>query len=246
MRYRNVNGVLEELELLIKDHGARGFMFHDSTFTFDQDWVTRFCEGILRNKLDFTWMCLTRSDRVSTGLLALMKRAGCYGVSFGVESANEKSLRLLKKGVSVEQNRIAIRMAKEAGMYVTATYMIGIPGEDEEDVLNTVRFAKDNPTHIAHFFWPIPLPGTAFYDQCKAVGGLMESPKWENFNLYCERPVYVNPKIGLERMRDLQRHAIRSYYTSPRVVAMNLRTINTFTDVKKYAKAMLAVCGMLK
>jgi len=244
VRYREVDLALGELQILIRDFGARGFMFHDSTFTLDMDWVTEFCEGILRQELDVTWMCLTRSDRVTNGLLSLMKRAGCYGISFGVESANQKSLDMLRKNTSVEQNREAIRMAKSVGMYVTATYMLGLPGEDERDVLNTIQFAKENPTHIAHFFWPIPYPKTHFYEQCRDDGGLMENPRWENFNIYAKQPVYVNPRLGYEKMRRLQRQAIRSYYSSPRVLYMNLRSISSLTDLKKYAKAALALLGM--
>lgn len=245
-RYRDVALVLDELELLITDYAARGFMFYDSTFTCNGEWVESFCEEILRRGLDIVWMCLTRSDRVSAEMLSLMRRAGCWAISFGVESASQKSLDMLKKNVTVQQNREAILMAKQASMFVTATYMIGLPGEDEKDVLRTIEFAKENPTHIAHFFWPIPYPKTLFYEQCKEDGGLVENPRWENFNLYAERPVYANPRIGFDGMRRLQRHAFRSYYTSPRVVVMNLRSISSLTDVWKYGKAALALSGMLR
>jgi anaerobic magnesium-protoporphyrin IX monomethyl ester cyclase len=243
VRYREVENTLEELKLLMKVYGARGFMFYDSTFTFSRSWVVRFCEEIIRNKLDFTWMCMSRTDSVSEDVLALMRRAGCWGISFGVESANQKSLDLLKKGTTVEQNREAIRVAKKAGLYVTSTYMIGLPGEDEKDVLNTVEFAKANPTHIAHFFWPLPYPKTLFFDQCKADGGIMENPGWENFNIYAKHPVYVNPRLGYEKMRQLQETALRGYYTNWNVILMNFKTITTPTDVKKYFLAARAVLG---
>jgi radical SAM superfamily enzyme YgiQ (UPF0313 family) len=243
VRYREVENALEELNLLIKDFGAKGFMFYDSTFTCNQPWVVRFCEEILRNKLDFTWMCMSRTDSVSEDLLALMRRAGCWGISFGVESANQRSLDLLKKGTTVEQNCEAIRLAKKVGLYVTSTYMIGLPGEDEKDVLNTVEFAKANPTHIAHFFWPLPYPKTLFFEQCKADGGIMENHRWENFNIYAKYPVYVNPRLGYEKMRQLQESALRGYYTNWEVILMNLKTITTPTDVKKYFQAALAVLG---
>lgn len=245
VRYRAVEAVMDELRFLCEQHGARGFMFQDSTFTFSRDWVNSFCEAILRSGMDFSWMCFTRVDRVDPDLLRLMRRAGCYGISFGIESANQKSLELLRKGVTVEQNRAAIRMALEAGLYVTATYMIALPGEDESDTMRTFHFAMGNPTHIAHFFWPIPYPKTHFFDQCMADGGIAADYTWESFNIYAERPVYVNPRIGLERMKALQRTMIRRYYTNPRVLAMNLRSVSSWTDVRKYLQAAMALAGYL-
>lgn len=246
MRYRSVDRVIEEIQLLITTYGARGIMFYDSTFTFNQEWVREFCEAVIARKLDFTWMCLTRVDCITPDLLALMRKAGCWALSLGVESGNQKTLDLLKKNVRVEQNREAINMAKKAKLYVTASYMIGLPNETEDDVRNTIRFALDNPTAIAHFFWPIPYPRTLFYEQCKESGGLKENPKWENFNIYCDDPVYVNPLIGFERMRELQAMAYRKYYTSPRVLAMNLGNITTLTDIKKYMMAAKAVIGQFR
>ena len=246
VRFRDVELVLDELQFMIKNYGARGFFFHDSTFTINRKWTERLCERIIERKLDFTWMCLTRVDTISLELLRLMKRAGCYGVSFGIESGNQKTIDFLRKKATVAGNIAAIRAAKDAGLYVTATYMIGVPGEDEADVRNTIRFAKDNPTHIAHFFWPLPYPRTQFFEQCRADGGMMENPKWENFNIYADRPVYINPRIGYDRMRELQAHAYRNYYLDPKVIGLNMRSINTITDIKKYAQAALSIFGMAR
>lgn len=243
VRYRKVELVIEELQFLMKEFGTRGFMFQDSTFTLNRQWVKEFCTEVLRRQLDFTWMCLTRVDCVSPELLALMKQSGCFGISFGIESGNQKSLDLLRKGVTVEQNQVAIKMALDAGLYATATYMIGLPGEDELDAYRTFQFAKNNPTHIAHFFWPVPYPKTLFYEQCKADGGLQEDPSWESYNIYAETPVYVNPRLGLQKMKSLQKKMVRSYYFNHEVILMNLKSITTWTDVRKYLKAGLALSG---
>jgi anaerobic magnesium-protoporphyrin IX monomethyl ester cyclase len=246
MRYRDVELVLDELEFMMEKFGTRGFFFHDSTFTVNRGWVERFCERIIERELDFSWACLTRVNSISPDLLRRMKRAGCYGISFGIESANQKTLDFLEKKSTVEQNVAAIRMAKQAGLYVTATYMIGVPGEDEADVLRTIQFAKDNPTHISHFFWPLPYPRTRFFKQCQDDGGIIDNPTWESYNLYAENPVYVNPRIGKTRMHELHALAYRSYYLSPQVIYLNLRSIDCMTDVKKYAQAALAVVGMMR
>src|SRR3990172_8260356 len=196
MRYKSPHRLMEEILYLKEKQNARGIMFQGSTFTFDWNWIREFCELLIKEKADLTWMCFTRADRVNREILDLMKRAGCFGMSYGVESANQKSLDLLKKNMKVEKIIESIRLSLDMGFFVTATYILGIPGEDENDVKNTVRLANRMGTHIAHFYLPIPYPESELYYQCKEDGGLREDLKWEDFNMFNdENPVYINPKI---------------------------------------------------
>jgi anaerobic magnesium-protoporphyrin IX monomethyl ester cyclase len=243
-RYKGVDKVLQEVEYLIKNYGARGIAFQDGTFTVNMKWIEEFCRALIKEKIKITWMCFTRVDNVDTDLLKLMKEAGCYGISFGVESFNQKSLDLMKKNVTVQQNIDTLNMALELGFYLTATYMICFPGEKEKDVLNTIETAKEMGTHIAHFFFPLPYPKTDLWELCKQDGGLREDLEWKHYSVtYNEDPIYVNPLIGREKQKKLQEYAIRSYYMQPKIIWRNLKTINTFTDIKKYAKAALAISG---
>lgn len=246
MRYRSVPKVLEDMAYLIDQHGARGFMFQDTSMPCSRRWMTEFCEALLVQGLDVTWMCYSRADHVDRELLVLMKKAGCYGISFGVESANQKSLDLIKKGMTVEQNIEAVRTALDLGLYVTATYILGLPGETEADARRTIALARRLATHIAHFFLPLPYPDTEMMNQCEADGGLREDYDWGDFSMTnYQRMVYVNPLIGEDKMLNLQRMAVLRYYTHPKVILRNLSTIDSMTDVKKYLNAALSISGYL-
>ena len=246
MRYRSVPKVIEDMEFLIREYNAHGFMFQDTSMPANRKWMVEFCETIRRKRIDVTWMCYSRVDHVDADILRLMKSAGCFGISFGVETANQKSLDLVRKGITVDQNIISVRLALALRFHVTATYILGLPGEDEDDVMNTIRLAKQLSTHIAHFFLPIPYPETELFNQCQEDGGLREDLEWRDFSVTnWKRPVYVNPKLGQQKMLALQRKAIISYYTSPHVIWRNLLSINSMADVRKYLNAMLALSGYL-
>lgn len=245
MRYKSPQKLIEEIKFLKDKFNARGIMFQDSTFTFDWNWLKEFCGLMISEKMDMTWMCFTRADRVNEEILSMMKEAGCYGMSYGVESANQKSLDILKKSIKIEEIIESIDLAVKKGFFVTATYILGIPGEDEGDVMNTIKVANRLATHIAHFYLPIPYPESEMFYQCKADGGLRENLQWEDFNMFDDsKPVYVNPLIGMERMLSLKKQAIRNYYLNPKVIYRNLQHINTLDDIKRYYIALKALSGI--
>ena len=96
---------------------------------------------MLAEKLNLSWACNTRTNTVDEHILALMKKAGCWMIAYGIESANQKSLDLLRKGVTVEQNERAIRITEKAGIVAFCSYILCIPGETADDAMNTIRFA---------------------------------------------------------------------------------------------------------
>lgn len=245
MRYKSPEKVIHELIFLKENFQAKGIMFQDSTFTCDWKWLKEFCSLMIQESLNLTWMCFTRADRVNSEILTLMKKAGCHGISYGVESANQKSLDLMKKGIKIEKIIESIKLTIDMGLFVTATYMLGLPGEDEKDLKKTIALADSLATHIAHFYLPIPYPESDFYYQCKKDGGLRNNYSWEDFNLFNdENPVYINPRIGKQKLLRIRNEAIKRYYTKPKVIFRNLKTIDSSDDFKKYFFAAKALIGV--
>lgn len=172
LRHKGIPRVLEEIRYLQNNYRARGFVFQDSTFTINKRWVYEFCEALLEHNVDIAWACGARADTVDRDLLRKMRQAGCWAITFGLESGNQKSLDLIKKGTTVEQNRQAVALALEEGFYVGAMYILGLPGEDENDVRNTIGFARELGAHYALFFLPIPFPKTEIWESCLLDGGV--------------------------------------------------------------------------
>jgi magnesium-protoporphyrin IX monomethyl ester (oxidative) cyclase len=112
IRFRSVDNVIKEIEILISDYKINALHFYDDTFTFNKKWIREFCNKIKR--YDVLWDCSTRVDQVNKEILREMYRAGCRKIEFGVESGSQRILNnILRKGITFKQAEKAIKEAKE-------------------------------------------------------------------------------------------------------------------------------------
>jgi radical SAM superfamily enzyme YgiQ (UPF0313 family) len=222
-------------------------MFLDSTLTTNRAWVMDFCEELLSSGVKVAWSCNARVDTVDEDMLRLMKRAGCWEILFGVESANQKSLDSMNKGVTVEENTKAIRLCLKLGYYTYATYILGWPGENVEDAKRTVKYATELGTHLAMFYLPVPFPKTRLWDICEQTGGLRANAPYEDYSAWdLTKPVYVNPQIGKERMQWLLKWAYTTYYTTPKVIWRNIEELLLLKQSpRRYIMGLRAMMGFL-
>lgn len=248
MRYDEVEKVVEQMKVLKEKFGAKGLLFHDSIMTVNRKFSVRLFERMIEEKLDLSWACFTRVNSVDPELLALMKKAGCWNISFGLESGNDVSLERMHKQATAADAVRAIAEVKAAGIQATGSFILCLPGEDEAMSLNTIEFAKKLKLDTAIFFLPVPFPGTELYQVCKEVGGLKEDITWEDFKLWMDptQPLWINPLIGKERMVEIYNLAVRDFYLSPSTLFRAARNIRNLTDVRKYATGLWSISDLLK
>jgi radical SAM superfamily enzyme YgiQ (UPF0313 family) len=246
VRYRSVDNVVSDLTVLKEKYKVKGITFEGSNFTVNPKYMKELCERLIEKRLGLVWYCMGRTD-MDSSLFPLFKQAGCWGVSFGIESANEKTLKLMKKKVSVEKTTQAIRMAHKAGIRTQGSFILGYPGEDEQDVLNTINYACDLDIDIAIFFSPIPLPNTVLYDQIQASGDLKEGLKWSDYSAWLDHnnPIYINPLLGLEKQTYLYNYAFKRFYLRPKYFLKQLRSIRSLDDFYRLAQGFKSVKGLL-
>ena len=160
-RTRSSKNVVDEIERWYK-RGYRNFGFNDDTFTEDTKRAEEICDELVKRDIKIKWDLRTgiRVDRVNKVLLEKLKKAGCEFVAFGIESVDEKVLKLMKKGTTPEQAKSAVIMAKEAGLGVGGFFMIGNPGDSYEAFKKTYNFAKEEPFDEIRFYNVEPYPGT--------------------------------------------------------------------------------------
>lgn len=165
-RERSSENVLNEVEEAL-ELGYERIHFADDVFTLNKLRIMQICEDIQRRCLDFKWECLGRVDSIDRATATVMKKAGCERIFFGIESGDEATLRLMGKMISLDQAERAIGAAGSAGLKTGAFFILCYPGETDEAVLETIRFATSLPLDYLSFTMPYPLPGTRLFERVK-------------------------------------------------------------------------------
>jgi anaerobic magnesium-protoporphyrin IX monomethyl ester cyclase len=174
-RCRSPANIADEIESIIPYNYDR-IWISDDIFPINQKTGISTCDEIIDRKIDIDWECLCRADIMNREIAAKMKRAGCYRVFFGLESGNNGILKVMKKRLSVEQAERAVRTIKSAGIKVGAFFIIGYPGETDETMLDTIKFASSLPLDYLSFTVPYPIPGTGLFKKLK---GEMTNDEWK-------------------------------------------------------------------
>ncbi len=166
VRRRSVENVIEELKTLRDKYDFASFMFHDDCLTEDRGWVAEFTERYEAEGFTQPFFCQSRADIIArhTDMVARMADAGLRGYFIGFESGNARVLNFLRKGTTPARNLKAAEVCREYGLAIWANYMLGIPTETKEEVMDTVNMIREiDPDYYSPSFFT-PHPGTDLYD----------------------------------------------------------------------------------
>jgi anaerobic magnesium-protoporphyrin IX monomethyl ester cyclase len=226
-RARSPKNIVDELEFLKNTYGADAFTFYDDTLTLDKNRIFKICEGIKARKIDLPWDCQTRVDQVSREVLAEMRETKCQQVFFGVESGCQEILDAVKKRTTVEQNAKAIKLAKEAGLFVAISIMIGYPGETKDMLRQTLDFVRKTEPDDVYLCVATPYPGTELRRLVEEMG-LKLSADWGLYDTVT--PVFDNPLLSAEDIVKLRKGFYDSFY-SPKYVLRHLFKGNFYSRI---------------
>ena len=187
-RSRSANNMCDELDLLSHVYNVKHIVFADDAFSVDMRAAKELCQTIIDRRLKLAWMATTRVDAVDRELLALMRRAGCYEISYGVESGSQRLLDKMGKKASVETAKQAISATRQVGIQATALLIVGNQGETKESINETVDFLREaNPNKIGSVGGLWIFPGTVLYQHAKH-DGLIDDSFWLTDQ---DTPVYL-------------------------------------------------------
>ena len=161
-----------------RDYGTRHFYFVDDAMTMDRQRIERICRRLIDEQLGFTWNMMTRIDAVDEELLALVARAGCVQIDYGIESGNPDTLKRIHKPHTAEMVRRIVPLTRRYGIRPVGFFILGFPWEDPQTTDATLQLMRDLSPYIV--FQPaiasilVPFPGTEIYDRYKDQYGFAQ------------------------------------------------------------------------
>lgn len=243
-RARSAVNVVEEMEECA-NMGIKEIFIYDDTFTVNRQRVIDICNEIKNRGLDMIWDIRARVDTIDEALLKEMKQTGCERIHFGVESANQRILEILRKNITIKQVENAFKLCKKTGITTLAYFMIGSPSETCEEIEQTIEFAKKLNPNFVQFSITTPFPATELYLN-GLKQGIIKSDYWGEFSknpIKGFQPALWEEKLTREELISLLGHAYKSFYLRPDYILNGLLKIRSFKDFKRKIAAGLKILG---
>ena len=236
-RVRSPESVVNEIEQLV-EMGVDDLFFVDDTITIDKKNVLEICDLIIKRNIKIHFKISARVDTINKEVIAALKKAGCYRIHYGIESASTKHLKYLQKGQTPEKIERACKMTRDAGVGFFAYMMIGIPHETKEEMFETVDFAKKLKPDYAQFSICTPYPKVELYYQMLQEG-IVPEDYWQEF---AENPSadfkikFWNKDFSEEELRDLQDECHARFYRSPTYLMKQVTKLRSWSDFTAKAR----------
>lgn len=234
-RAKSPERTIKEIEQLVA-LGYKEIHINDDMFTTNKERVKKICSLLIEKNINITWACPNgiRADCIDRELIELMKKAGCYRVSFGAESGNQEVLDAIQKNQKPQQVEEAFKICRDVGMVTYGYFMFGLPRDTEETMQQTIEFAKRCDPDIAKFGIMIPLPSTPIYEEWKEKQFITED--WDNYGFHKKKQVYTHPTLSHDTINKYYKKSYREFYLRPNyILRRGLRSLGTrqiFDDLR--------------
>jgi len=230
-RVREPGEVVEELGEL-KRLGIKELMFGDPSFGSDRQSTAALCRAIIEKNLQFGWHCQARVDSMDRELLQLMKKAGCHTIHFGVESANNEILRSYRKNLQKKQIKEQFLLCRKLGIRTLAYFMIGLPGDSEMNINESIEFAKEIKCNFASFNLAVPEVGTELRDI--VTKGHYYVSDIDELSYSNPAPTVITDALPASLQRLMKKRAMKAFYLRPGYMIRSLFGIRSFYQLKNH------------
>ena len=223
-RVKSPERVVEEF-LRIIEYGFKEIYIADDGFTTDMDRAKKICDLLIKKGVHIGWSTFNgvRADRLDLELLEKMREAGCYRIYLGIESGSQKILDRIKKGITINQVEDAVKWCKKVGIEVGGLFMIGLPGDSEETMQETIDFAKKLNLELSKAAIAIPLPSTEMFNELEEKG-LIKTYDWKNYNYHSiPSMIYNHQSLSWPVVEKYYNKFYRVVYLRPEVIKNKLK-----------------------
>lgn len=217
-RYNSAQYLYNHLKYLNKKFKIKHVNFYDDQFTFNRARVESFTQLMIKEPLNITFNCAARAEHLDFELLKLMKKAGCWMISIGIETGDESLLAQHRQNPDLTMMSNKIRLIKKAGIRVKGLLMMGLPGESEESIKKSKAYVFSLPIDDFNLAKFTPFPGSPIYKQIKEQGsdlGPFEE-NWEKMD--CMQFLFIPKNLTKDRMETLFIDFYKSYFRKTKVL----------------------------
>lgn len=240
-RIHGADYILELFRRLMRDYGVRSINFEDEDLLAHRETMSEVCKRMIDEKMNLSWAISGRVDFADEDFLRLMKRAGCWHISYGIESGSPEILKNIKKGITPEAVRRSVAVTKKAGIKTKGFFMIGLPGETIETIRETADFSRAIGLDYFQVSYTVPFPGTELHRRAKEWGTY--EADWDGLNIW--NPVFIPNGLTRELLVSESLRAFRRFYFRPAVLADFLKRVVTTRYILTYLRDGFRFLGFL-
>jgi len=237
-RAHSADHVMEMTKDLYNNYGVRQFRINDDNFLMFKPRLIELCNRIIDEKLKIKWSCFGRADSTDAQTLSLMKKAGCWQISYGVESGSQEIHDLENKNLTLKQIEDAVGLTKKAGIRTIGFVIIGHPKETIETIKATIKFCKKIALDDFKMSFMVPFPSTPLYSYAEKYGTLNKD--WRKMNAYVA-PCFVPYGLTKEDLVKYRKKAHREFYLRPKIIFSYLSQIRKPSQILVLIKGFLSL-----
>ena len=204
-RHRSPDHIVTEMKQLVEE-GVNHFYLRAETFSLDKEWVLELCSQIKREVPTARWVTTTRVDRVDDEIVSAMSRAGCYGVSFGIDTGSQLIANKVKKKLDLGRSREAIALCNRYGVISLAYIMIGFIWDTAETVQEAEDYILGIKADLVTVHFAHPYPGTTYYDQFQASKNKVVSLRAQS------EPALDSESLSTKELLSASNRILRKHY----------------------------------
>lgn len=220
IRYRSVDRVVEEIDFLVNNYGVRNIKIADEMFALDEKRIANLCDSIISRRYDLNMWAYARVNTVSERMLGKMKEAGINWVAYGFESGNDRVIKDVSKGYSIDRVDEVVRMTRAEGIYICANFIFGLPGDDYDTMQQTLGLMLDINAEWANIYCAMAYPGSRLYRQ--ALDQSLPLPHtWQEYSQYAYESLPLPTRyLSAGEVLSFRDYAFHTYFESPRYMDM--------------------------
>jgi radical SAM superfamily enzyme YgiQ (UPF0313 family) len=225
----SVEYIIGMIKYLVKDFGIKEISIKDDMFILFPDRVIKFCRQLHKENIGVTWSCNARVNSVNDELLREIKKAGCWMISYGIESGSSKMLNKMRKGITKKQIMTALELTRKHGIVSKGFFMLGVPGETKETLDETLNYIKKLPVDEINVNFFTPFPGSEFFKEV-----IKESfvPDFSRMNML--EPAYIPKGLQQEDLLEYNKRIIYSFYLRfSKIIEYLIRSLKSLDELKR-------------